>query len=141
LLLLPGGKATLTGYNVMSSDNTSPGTLAVGKVSRNFVNNVNIVAVHSQLWSTYGSTQVDITYNGRTGRFVVLDMCADSDCNGCCTANMNWSNNGFLLDVDSSAAQRVWGVSNAENTLKASATFKPVPNSRVSFEALKRQYP
>jgi hypothetical protein len=125
----------------MSFDNTAPGDLYVGRVSQNFVNNVNIVAVHSKFWSTYGYTQVDITFNGKTGRFVVLDLCADTDCGGCCTANMNWNNNGFLLDIDSAAARRVFGISNAENTLKASATFTAVPNSRVDFAALKRQYP
>ena len=105
------------------------------------VNNVNIVAVHSKYWSTYGKTQVDITYLRKTARFVVLDLCADTDCDGCCTANLNWNRNGFLLDVDSTAARRVWGISNAENTLKASATYKPVANSKVDFAALKAKYP
>lgn len=125
----------------MSYDNTSPGALYVGQVSQNFVNNVNIVAVHSKFWSTYGYTQVDITYGGRTGRFVVLDLCADTDCGGCCTANMNYNNNGFLLDIDSAAARRVFGISKAENTLYVTASFSPVPNSRVDFAALKRLYP
>jgi len=136
-----GSKTTMTSYNVMSFDNTYPGDLYVGRVSQKFVNNVNIVAVHSKYWATYGKTQVDITYLGKTARFVVLDLCADTDCGGCCTANLNWNNNGFLLDVDSSAARRVWGIVNAENTLKVSATYKPVANSKVDFAALKAKYP
>ena len=139
--LLLGSKTTLTSYNVMSDDNTNPGDLYVGRVSQNFVNNVNIVAVHSRYWSAYRNTLVDITYLGKTARFVVLDKCADTDCGGCCTANLNWNSNGFLLDVDSSAARRVWGIANAENTLQATATYTPVANSRVDFNALKARYP
>jgi hypothetical protein len=125
----------------MSFDNTNPGDLFVGKVSQNFVNNVNIVAVHERDWAKYGNTAVDITYNGRTARFFVLDLCADKDCSGCCTANANFNGNGFLLDLDQSGARRAFGVSNAHQSLKASATFKPVTNLRVDFAALKRQYP
>jgi len=127
----------------MSFDNTNPGDLYVGHVSQTFVNNVNIVAVHSMFWSTYQYTYVDITYKGITGRFAVLDLCSDGDCpdGQCCTVNMNYNNNGFLLDVDSAAALRVWGISNAENTLYDSATFVQVPNVRVDFAALQKQYP
>lgn len=127
----------------MTSDNTKAGDLQVGSVSQNFVNNVNIVAVHLNYWNTYGETQVDITYKGKTARFMVLDLCDDKDCadKKCCTANMNWNGNNFLLDVDASAAQRVWGVVDGENTLKDSATWAPVPNSRVDFNALQARYP
>lgn len=85
--------------------------------------------------------QVDITRGGKTGRFVVLDLCSDSDCDGCCTQNMNSFGAGFLLDVDAAAARRVWGISGAENSLFELATWAPVPNSRVDFNSLKRQYP
>jgi len=124
----------------MSTDNTAPGELTDGLVSQNFVNNVNIVAVHSIHWEQYKYLPLDITYNGVTGRFIVLDLCSDSDCDGCCTANMNMAGNGFLTDVDSSAARRVWGLINAENTLEASAIFK-VAGARIDPNALKDTYP
>lgn len=123
----------------MTSDNTSPGALAEFQVSQNFVNNVNIVAVHSKDWAAYKYSQLDITYNGKTGRFVVMDYCADTDCGGCCTANANAYGYNFLTDIDSSAAQRVFGISNAENALNARATFALL--GKVDPNALVRQYP
>lgn len=93
----------------MSFDNTSPGALADYQASQNFVDNVNIVAVHSRNLQAYKYLQLDITYKGKTGRFVVMDFCSDSDCGGCCSQNAAYKNNGFLADVDSSAARRIWG--------------------------------
>ena len=124
----------------MSYDNTSPGALAEHSVTQNFVNNVNIVAVHSQDWAKYKYIPVDITYLGKTGRFVVMDYCSDSDCDGCCTKNMNMNNNGFLTDVDSTAALKVWGIANAEDTLNDSATFKVVSWQQVNVAALLSTY-
>lgn len=68
--------------------------------------------------------QVEISYQGRSGLFQVWDYCADSDCDGCCTQNMQGTN--FLLDIDSSAAKRVFNINNAENTLYGKATFRRV---------------
>jgi hypothetical protein len=58
------------------------------------------------------------------GIFQVWDYCADSDCKGCCTKNQQGT--GFLLDIDSTAAQRVFGVKNAENSLYTKALFKKI---------------
>lgn len=64
----------------------------------------NIAAVHSDDFDDYklktlrlkqGSLQIDV---------VVYDMCADSDCSGCCTANS--SPTGFLIDLESYTADR-----------------------------------
>lgn len=75
-----------------------------GKQSESWVMSHNIAAVHSKDASTYklktlrlrqGSRQIDVT---------VYDMCADSDCNGCCTANSRTT--GFLIDVEKYTAQR-----------------------------------
>jgi hypothetical protein len=122
----------------MSSDNTSPGALAEYQVTLNFVNSVNVVAVHSRDWATYKYAQLTITYKGRTGVFIVADYCSDKDCGGCCTANANYKGNGFLTDVDSTAARRVFGVSKAEDFLYDSATF--TLGSKVDFAAMVRKY-
>jgi hypothetical protein len=125
----------------MSFDNTNPGDLAEHHVSQNFVNNVNIVAVHSRNWAAYKYLQIDITYKGKTGRFIVMDYCSDDGCSGCCSHNAAYNSNNFLTDVDASAAQRIWGWVSAEDSLKDSATFKVVSNNKVNVDALIAQYP
>jgi len=64
----------------------------------------NIVAVHSKDFEKYklktlrlrqGSKEIDVT---------VYDMCADSDCDGCCTANS--AETGFLIDIEKYTMQR-----------------------------------
>lgn len=64
----------------------------------------NIAAVHSKDFQKYklktlrlrqGTRQIDVT---------VYDMCADSDCDGCCTANS--SETGFLIDIEKYTMQR-----------------------------------
>jgi hypothetical protein len=68
----------------------------------------NIAAVHSKDFEQYklktlrlrkGSAEIDVK---------VYDMCADSDCSGCCTANS--ASTGFLIDLESYTAERfgVW---------------------------------
>ena len=75
-----------------------------GKKSKNWVKNHNIVAVHSKHANKYklktlrlkkGSDQIDVK---------VYDMCADSDCNGCCTKNSKKT--GFLIDIESFTMDR-----------------------------------
>jgi hypothetical protein len=75
-----------------------------GKQSPSWVMSHNIAAVHSKDANTYklktlrlrqGSKQIDVT---------VYDMCADSDCSGCCTQNSR--STGFLIDVEKYTAQR-----------------------------------
>ena len=128
----------------MSNDNTSPGALVEYQVTQNFVDNVNVVAVHSQHWEQYKYLPLSITYKGVTGRFIVMDYCSDSDCQpddrNCCTNNMNLESNGFLTDVDSTAAKNIWGIANAEGSLKDSATFQLDSTQQVDVAALIRQY-
>jgi hypothetical protein len=75
-----------------------------GKQSESWVMSHNIAAVHSKDASTYklktlrlrqGAKQIDVT---------VYDMCADSDCSGCCTANSR--STGFLIDIEKYTAER-----------------------------------
>jgi hypothetical protein len=64
----------------------------------------NIVAVHSKDFAKYklktlrlrqGTKEIDVT---------VYDECADSDCDGCCTANS--AETGFLIDIEKYTMQR-----------------------------------
>ena len=64
----------------------------------------NIAAVHSQHFDTYRLKTLRLRKNGHEIDVVVYDMCADSDCSGCCTANS--SETGFLIDIESYTADR-----------------------------------
>lgn len=75
-----------------------------GKQDESWVMSHNIAAIHSKDANTYklkklrlrqGSKQIDVT---------VYDMCADSDCNGCCTQNS--SETGFLIDLEKYTSQK-----------------------------------
>ena len=74
------------------------------KKSESWVKSHDIASVHSKDFGKYelktlrlrqGSRQIDVT---------VYDMCADSDCSGCCTKNA--SSTGFLIDLEKFTAQR-----------------------------------
>jgi hypothetical protein len=77
-----------------------------GKQTEEWVKARNIAAVHSQFFQEYrGKTfQVRNRETGKVLEVEVLDMCADSDCDGCCTRNME--NSGFLIDLEKYTAQR-----------------------------------
>jgi hypothetical protein len=75
-----------------------------GKQPESWVKANNIVAVHSKDADQYklktlrlrqGSKQIDVK---------VYDMCADSDCNGCCSENCRET--GFLIDIEKYTMQR-----------------------------------
>jgi hypothetical protein len=64
----------------------------------------NIAAVHSKDASTYKLKTLRLRQGSKQIDVVVYDMCADSDCKGCCTANSR--STGFLIDVEKYTAQR-----------------------------------
>jgi hypothetical protein len=75
-----------------------------GQQTEEWVKANNIAAVHSKDFPTYklktfrlrqGSLEIDVT---------VYDMCADSDCDGCCTKNS--ASTGFLIDIEKYTAER-----------------------------------
>jgi hypothetical protein len=77
-----------------------------GKQPESWVQANNIVAVHSKDADTYklktlrlrqGTHQIDVK---------VYDVCADSDCGGCCTENANAGGIGFLIDIEKYTMQR-----------------------------------
>lgn len=118
------GNATLTAYNIMSSDNTAKGALAEWKVTKAFTDKVNVVAVHQRDWPKMKYHKVRIGMKGKTGDFVVADYCADKDCGGCCTKNAAKFGNKMLLDMDAAAIQRIWGIKGAEKFLTEKGTYE-----------------
>ena len=64
-----------------------------------WVSEHNIIAIHEKDWDTYKLKTFRLRKNGYTIVAVVYDMCADSDCDGCCTKNAGKV--GFLIDIES----------------------------------------
>ena len=78
-------------------------------MSEQWVSEHNIIAVHEKDWNKYKLKTFRLKQNGRTIDAVVYDKCADSDCNGCCTANANQHGYGFLIDIESYSCERFTG--------------------------------
>jgi hypothetical protein len=70
-----------------------------GRMSESWVQSHNIIAVHSRDAGAYALKTLRLRKGGSTIDGVVYDMCADSDCSGCCTRNA--SETGFLIDIES----------------------------------------
>lgn len=87
-----------------------------GKQTESWVKAHNIVAVHEKFFDQYNSKWLTIR-NLNTGKEMdvqVLDKCADSDCDNCCTKNMQET--GFLLDLEKYTAERFnEGISSSTN--------------------------
>jgi len=112
------GTAGGSSYNIFSpSDNTAKGALNQWKIKKDFP--LNVVAVHQRDWKAYQGKKVKITYKGKSAEFIVLDYCADKDCSpkGCCTKNAKMGHpKPFLLDMDSRAVTKTWGIEKPEDT-------------------------
>jgi hypothetical protein len=75
-----------------------------GKKSENWVKNHNIVAVHQKHANKYKLKTLRLKKGGDQIDVKVYDMCADSDCDGCCTQNSK--KHGFLIDIESYTMDR-----------------------------------
>jgi hypothetical protein len=75
-----------------------------GRKPESWVRRNNIIAVHSRDANRYKLKTFRLKKNGRTIDAKVYDMCADSDCNGCCTRNAR--STGFLIDIEKYTMQR-----------------------------------
>jgi len=77
-----------------------------GKQTENWVKDHNIAAVHEKFFDQYNGKWLTIrdTGTGKEMNVQVLDKCADSDCNNCCTENMQ--STGFLIDLEKYTSER-----------------------------------
>lgn len=64
----------------------------------------NIIAIHSKHFAKYKLKTFRLRSGGREIDAKVYDMCADSDCDGCCTKNSKKT--GFLIDIESYSLNR-----------------------------------
>jgi len=77
-----------------------------GKQPESWVKANNIIAIHSRDANTYKLKTFRLRQGTKTIDAKVYDMCADSDCDGCCTENANAGGIGFLIDVEKYTMQR-----------------------------------
>ncbi len=84
-------------------------SFASGKKSEEWVRNNNIIAVHEKhsYWLELKQLRLRTDPNDSTTEIVgtVYDMCADTDCGGCCTRNA--SEYGYLIDLEVSTLKRL----------------------------------
>jgi hypothetical protein len=75
-----------------------------GKMPESWVMANNIAAIHERDAATYKLKTLRLKQGTKQIDVKVYDMCSDSDCSGCCTANARET--GFLIDVEKYTAQR-----------------------------------
>jgi hypothetical protein len=80
--------------------------------SEEWVSQHNLVAVHERDWDQYKHKHLRIRSGDHEIEAQVVDLCSDSDCDGCCTRNA--AATGFLLDLESYTAER-FGVYDADS--------------------------
>ena len=74
------------------------------KQSAEWVAAHDIAAVHQKDWARLGMKVLELRQGARSIRVQVLDLCADADCDGCCTKNLG--GDGYLVDLESATAAR-----------------------------------
>ena len=77
-----------------------------GKQSKSWVQSHNIAAVHQKDASKYRLKTLRLKKGTKQMDVKVYDMCADSDCSGCCTRNANKGGIKFLIDIEKYTKQR-----------------------------------
>ena len=77
-----------------------------GVQSEAWVMSHNIAAVHSDDFSELELKTLRLRQGDKTIDVVVYDMCADSDCSGCCTTNASENGLDFLIDIERYTMQR-----------------------------------
>ncbi len=66
----------------------------------------NIIAVHEKDFDKYELKTLRLRQGDKHIDAVVYDMCADSDCDGCCTQNASQNGLNFLIDIESFSMDR-----------------------------------
>jgi hypothetical protein len=77
-----------------------------GKQTEQWVRDHNIAAVHERDAQTYRLKNLRLKQGTRQIDVTVYDMCADSDCSGCCTRNADEGGIGFLIDIEKYTMER-----------------------------------
>ncbi len=75
-----------------------------GKKPESWVQANNIIAVHMKDWNWLGLKEMNLRQGSKFIKGTVYDACSDSDCSGCCTANL--AGDGYLIDIEKYTMQR-----------------------------------
>lgn len=75
-----------------------------GQMPESWVMSHDIAAVHAKDAGQYALKTLRVRQDGRQIDVTVYDMCSDSDCDGCCTANS--AQTGFLIDLEKYTMER-----------------------------------
>lgn len=117
---------TISGYNALSSDNSHRAAFEdYEKISREFLAHVPVVSIHKSDWEDDRYRNIQVRYKGTTATLQSWDLCLDADCDGCCSENKRrYAKPGYLLDIESMTARRLFDVENAENNLLAKIEYR-----------------
>lgn len=121
---------TMTGYNNsnLADDPNAGSVMEYTGLTDAFYDNVPIASIDMSDWPTDKYHWVDINYNGKIGRVGVWDACLNSDCpdgTSCCSDNKKqYANPGYLLDIETRTAKRLWGIAKGEDTLDDKITYR-----------------
>ena len=75
-----------------------------GQMPESWVMQHDIVAVHEKDGDAYALKRLKLRQDDRELEVTVYDVCADSDCDGCCSRNS--AETGFLIDIEKYTAER-----------------------------------
>jgi hypothetical protein len=126
----PWQVGTMTGYNNSDTgDDPNAGSVAeFTGLTDEFYDNVPIASIDSSDFPRDKYHFVDINFNGAIGRVETWDECRNEDCpdgTDCCTQNkQEFAQPGYLLDVETRTAARLFGIDGAENSLNTQIEYR-----------------
>ena len=121
---------TLTGYNNGNPDDDphAGSLMEFTGLTDAFYANVAIAAVDFSDWDQDSYHWIEVNYNGTIARVGAWDACRNEDCpdgTDCCTDNKTrYATPGYLVDVETRTAERLFGVFDAENTLNDEIQYR-----------------
>jgi hypothetical protein len=121
---------TMTGYNNSDlGDDPNAGSVAeFTGLTDEFYDNVPIASIDSSDFPSDKYHFVDIKFKGTIGRVETWDECRNEDCpdgTDCCTQNkQEFAQPGYLLDLETRTAQRLFGIKNAEDSLNTKIEYR-----------------
>jgi hypothetical protein len=124
----------MTSYDNLTGDDSNPGCFNdYCGTTPTFLDAVPVVAIHQNNWPLDKYHNIEIKRsNGVVGIVQSWDLCADADCNGCCTTNAKAFGGNYLVDVERRTLQRLFGMTAWDQTfekvtVRICNSFDPVP--------------
>jgi hypothetical protein len=116
---------TLTGYNNLSNDDNHTGSFNdYDHVTRDFLDHVNVVAIHEDDWGRGRYRNYELRVGSKTVRVQAWDLCSDRDDPACSRNKTKYAHPGYLFDMEARTARRLLGIGNAEDHLMQKVSFR-----------------